>query len=102
MMNDSIGQATKEQGIFDSLLYDLDKAISQATTDAETYKNYMNKLDSLTLECDLKNQEEELSRSIQPIERPDNVIIKLRTLINQLKAINIKNAEILKHFDTLV
>lgn len=95
------GQAKKPEGIFDSLLNDLDRAVSQTATDAETYNKYMNKIDSLVLKSDLKKQESILS-DLSPVEIPDNVIYKLRILVGRLKDINAKNAEILSYFDTLV
>jgi hypothetical protein len=97
------GKAKKEEGLFDSLLRNLDKAVSQATIDAETYKKYVNKIDLLVLDCDLKSQEKELSSYPSPaVDIPDNVMTKLRALLGQLETTNSKNAEILKHFDTLV
>jgi KaiC/GvpD/RAD55 family RecA-like ATPase len=100
---DEGGQAKKEEGLFDSLLRNLDKAVCQATIDAETYKKYINKIHLLILDADLKSQEKELSLSPTVSgETPDNVITKLKALLGQLEATNSKNAEILKHFDTLV
>jgi hypothetical protein len=100
---DDGGQAKKEEGLFDLLLRNLDKAISLTATDAERYKNYVNKLDSLALECDLENKKKELSISPpEPMAIPDDVTNKLRALLSQLETTNSKNAEILKHFDTLV
>lgn len=100
---DDGGQAKKEEGLFDSLLRNLDKAASQATIDAETYKKYINKIDLLVLDVDLKSQEKELSSYPSPtVDIPDNVISKLKVLLGQLETTNSKNAEILKHLDTLV
>ena len=99
---DDGGQAKKPEGIFDSLLRDLHNEVCQAETDAETYKKHVNKLDMLVLECDLKKQEKELSDPSSPVDVPYNVTCRLRTLLDQLKTINGKNGEILKHFDTLV
>jgi hypothetical protein len=94
-------EAKKEEGLFDSLLRNLNNAMSQTEADAETYKKYINKIDLLVLESDLKSQEKELSETL-PVDIPDNIITKLNTLLSQLETINRKNAEILKHFNTLV
>ena len=98
---DQAKEAKKEEGLFDSLLRNLNNAMNQTEADAETYKKYINKIDLLVLESDLKSQEKELSSSLL-MDIPDNIITKLKALLGQLETINRKNAEILNHFDTLV
>jgi hypothetical protein len=102
-MSDNNGNCcTKEiaEAAFNELIKELGSVVDHASYNADAYKNKVNKLDDFVLNCEMETDVPAGSCKAAP--EPNTVLYKLRAIINQLKASNEKNDEILKHFNTLV
>jgi hypothetical protein len=102
-MSNNDGCCAKEVDVaFNELIRELAGAVDQASYNADAYRNKVNKLDDFILECEQGELKCAPAGSCKAVEPPDTITYKLRMIINQLKASNQKNDEILKHFSTLV
>jgi hypothetical protein len=97
--NDGCCKATEPDVIFSELIRELAGEVDQASYNADAYRNKVNKIDCLLLECD---REECMPADSKVAEIPDTVVYKLRAIVNQLRLSNRKNTEIIQHLNTLV
>jgi hypothetical protein len=98
--NDSDCAGKEPEALFNSLLNELSAVVDQASYNAEAYRNQLSKIDAFTIESD-KEEIAPMPLAYKSGE-PTTVTSKLRCAINQLKASNQKNDEILQHLNSIV
>jgi hypothetical protein len=98
-MNDC-GNAKREMTSFERLVSQMEAAVIQSRYDSSQYREILSRMDKITLDSE---QAVKSSPGNSPIEEaPDTLMYKLYSQINELEAINRKNAEIISNFKTLI
>ena len=97
-MNETCGSAKKEESQFETLLRELEVAVTAAQNSSDTYAAVTCRLTELNLKC----EDGPCDKPTSPMVEPNTVVFKLKSLILRLQNTNRKNSEIIDHLEILV